>query len=631
MSRFPSETTSGDEVSLGTCSPAAFAGAAITEVPSEEGGSVERGLSRRWIARSTGGSLDSLVLSQAVGRPGDLIGRLLAARGVDPDRRVAFFKGALTELERPWERSDLTAVANALLTAIRSGQSIAIYGDYDVDGITAASILWHAVRAIDADVRVRTYVPHRMEEGYGLNADAIRSLAAEGVRFIITVDCGITAVAEAEVAASLGVDLVITDHHRMRDDGTLPRAKAIAHPGLPGREHRCAECCGAMVAWKVAWALFDLEAGSPEGHRLPEVYRQRLSSLLSLAALGTVADVMPLVGENRAVVKHGLAGIRKTGIEGINALLSLGDVGKDVDSETVGFRLAPRLNAVGRLGSAEAAVRLLTTASGEECRAIVRELDQLNEERRRTERAIYEQASQLARERGMHHDDRRAIVLWHPEWHAGVVGIVCQRLVEAFGRPTILLQELEGICKGSGRSIHGFSLVEAIRDCGETPLKSGGHDHAAGITLERSRMEIFAEAFISFATSRLRVEDLVPVISIDTEAVFAELDLGAVLEAEQLAPFGRGNPRPAILVRDVEVTAPPRLMGKEGKHLMLRLKQGRGAQERFLKAKWWDAKAHAALLRPGVRLDVVIEPKVDRYLGAEGVEAEIRDARVRTS
>jgi single-stranded-DNA-specific exonuclease len=609
----------------------------ISDVPSEERGrpgcGLGRGFGRRWMSRTQGVPVDqadafAASSANAGGRADGLIERLLVSRGIDPSERDAFLRGALTELERPWERPDLLAAANAILTAIRNGRSIAIYGDYDVDGITSTAILWHAARTIEPTVRIRTYVPHRMDEGYGLNGDAIRSLAAEGVDLIVTVDCGVTAVEEAQLAATLGVGLVITDHHQPREDGTLPDAIAIAHPSLPGREHRCRECCGAMVAWKLAWALFDLAAGSPEGHRLPAVYRDRLSSLLPLAALGTVADVMPLVGENRAVVKHGLAGIRKSGIAGLDALLTLGDIGRDVDSETVGFRLAPRLNAVGRLGSAAAAVTLLTKASGDECRRIVTELDALNEERRRTERAIFEQACHIVRERGMDAAEHRAIVLSHPEWHAGVVGIVCQRLVETFGRPTILLQELEGICKGSGRSIHGFSLIDAIRDCGERPLKAGGHHHAAGITLERGAMQAFADAFVALASRRLRPEDLVPVLEVDTEASFAHLSREVVMDTERLAPFGRGNPRPTLLVRDVELTAAPRTMGKEGKHLLLRLRQRSGRADCFMKAKWWDGRVHAERLVPGTRLDVVVEPKIDRYLGNEEVEVEIRDARL---
>lgn len=575
-----------------------------------------RGLTRRWFYRHAEGAAPA----------GQLVERLLWARGVEAAERDGFLRGALTDLERPWERPDLHAAATALLEALRAKRSIAIYGDYDVDGITSTAIVWHAARAIEPEARIECYVPHRMEEGYGLNGEALRTLAARGVEFVMTVDCGVTAVAEAKLARELGLELIITDHHRPRDDGQLPDVRAIAHPSLPGREHRFTECCGAVVAWKVVWALFDLVAGSPDGHRLPAVLRERLSSLLPLAALGTVADVMPLVGENRAIVKHGLAGIRSTGIEGIDALLKLGDVGKDIDSETVGFRLAPRLNAVGRLGSAEAAVRLMTTATGAECQAIVRELDQLNDERRKTERAIFEQACALARASGMDRDDRRAIVLADPGWHAGVVGIVCSRLVEAFGRPTILMQELEGVCKGSGRSIHGFSLVDAINACGEQPLKSGGHDHAAGLTLRTDRLRAFTDAFIGHATSVLRPEDLVQGISIDTAASIGELSTDTVKTCERLAPFGRGNPRPTVLIEDVVLSAPPKLMGKEGRHLLLTLREG---NDRFLKTKWWDGRAHIDRLRQGSRLDVVVEPKIDRYLGAESVEAEIRDARVR--
>jgi len=563
-----------------------------------------------------------------------LVDRLVAARGIAADGRDQFLNPSLTDLERPWERIEYVAAADAILAAAAVRRSIVIYGDYDVDGITSMAILWHVLRVIAPEAPLRTYVPHRMAEGYGLNGEAIELFAREGVTLVITVDCGVTAVAEAERARELGVELIITDHHRPREDGRLPDVPNIVHPSLPGREHRFPEVCGAVVAWKLAWAILDRHAGSPENHRLPAVLRDLLSSLLPLAAIGTVADVMPLMGENRAIVSRGLRGISNTGNEGLNALLTLVDVGKHIDSETIGFRLAPRLNAVGRLGSAEAAVRLLTTATGRECHEIVRELDLLNEERRRTERAIFTEAMAMVKERGFDGDDHRAIVLASPNWHAGVVGIVCSRLVDVFARPTILMQQMDGICKGSGRSIHGFSLMDAIQACGERPLKSGGHAHAAGLTIASDRCEAFTRAFIDYATSKLAVEDLVAAITVDATAEIGELDLKSVMACESLAPFGRGNPRPTVRLDDVVITAPPRLMGKDGRHLMMHLRHadhsppaGAGAQT-FIKAKWWSGRDYLPRLTPGVPLDVVVEPKIDRYLGNESVEVEIRDARL---
>ncbi len=590
-----------------------------------------RGLVGRWTLRSPLVTLGAraerptpTAISGAAAPAGPLLDRLLAARGIPSEARERFVRPSLTDLERPWERPDLVAVADALLEAIVADRAIAIYGDYDVDGITATAVLWHALRAIRPDATIRTYVPHRMDEGYGLNADAIRTLAAEGIRCIVTVDCGVTAVEEAAVARELGVELLITDHHRPREDGVLPDARAIAHPGIPGREHRFTECCGSAVAWKLAWAIFDRHAGSAQAHRLPEFLREKLTALLALAAIGTIADVMPLIGENRAIVWHGIRGIARTGIVGLDALLKLGDIGKDVESETVAFRLAPRLNAVGRLGSAEAAVRLLTTATPDEARAIVRELDVLNAERKETERNIFESACRLVVERGMDGPDQPAIVLSSPDWHAGVVGIVCSRLVERFARPTILMQEIDDLGKGSGRSVKGFSLVEAIQGCGETPLKSGGHDIAAGLTLLRERIEHFRLAFTRYAAERLRPEDLVRTIEIDGAAAIAEIDVPTVRSVEAMAPFGRGNPRPSLLIEGASLIAPPKAMGKEGQHLLLRFTNRNG---RTLKAKWWDGRRHAAHLIAGRLYDLVVTVGIDRYLGAEEAEAEIRDLR----
>jgi single-stranded-DNA-specific exonuclease len=577
------------------------------------------GLSRRWLAPRVGAT------------KGDLVERLLAARGIEPSHRDAFLRGSLADVEPAWSRPDLVAAADAVLDALERGRRIAIYGDYDVDGVTATAILWRTLKAIRPDAHVRTYVPHRMEEGYGLNTEALAALRTEGIDLVVSVDCGITAVDEADRARALGLGLVITDHHQPREDGRLPTALAIAHPNLPGHSHRFPHLCGAAVAWKLAWAMLDRLAGSPEGHRLPEAFRTLLTDLLPLAAIGTIADVMPLVGENRSLVRAGIACLRQTPLIGLRALLAHGDIAKDgVDSEKIAFRLAPRLNACGRLGSAAAAVRLFTEAEPDEAVAIVRELDATNDVRRRTEQGIHEAAARRVRELGLDREDRRAIVLASPDWHAGVVGIVCSRLVEEFARPTILCQELDGICKGSGRSIHGFDLLGAIRGCGEAPLKSGGHEHAAGISVERDRFASFADAFERFANDRITAEELVPTLPVDTIAALRELSVPMVKACEGMAPFGRGNPRPAVRIDDVTLTSAPRTMGQQGAHLLLTLRQDSAeGRASFVKAKWWRGRAFADKLVAGARLDLVVEPKVDRYLGTEAVEVDVRDVRVR--
>jgi single-stranded-DNA-specific exonuclease len=593
------------------------------------GGPCDRGLAKRWLM--AGADVPAGPFAAAAGRRPALIERLLAARRVAPSDRERYLKPSLGDIEVPWLRPDLRAAADVLLEAVSGGRRIVIYGDYDVDGITATAILWHTLKAIRPDADVRTYVPHRMDEGYGLNADAIDGFARDGVQLVVTVDCGVTAVGEAERARSLGIDLVVTDHHQPRDDGRRPDARVVVHPtaASEGGPHRFTEVCGAFVAWKLAWALLDRAAGSPEGHRLPAVHRELLTALLPLAAIGTVADVMPLVGENRVLVAMGVRLLRSTSLPGLASLLKLGDVGHVIDAETIAFRLAPRLNAAGRLGSAEAAVRLLTTAGPAECDAIVKELDTLNSERRAQERRIFDEAKALVREKGLDRDDRRAIVLASPDWHAGIVGIACARLVETFARPTILLQTIDDICKGSGRSIHGFSLVEAITGCGVPPIKAGGHAHAAGLTVARDRFDDFAAAFTAYATDRLAPDDLVPALHIDTVATLDELDHATVELCEHLAPFGRGNPRPTVRIDDLEVTAPPRLLGKDQRHLLIQLKDGRRSV--WVKAKWWDARRHLEHFGPNSRVDVVAEPKIDRYLGNNVVELEIKDLRLRDS
>ncbi len=581
-----------------------------------------RGLTRRWVFRQDGGPR-----GEAEG--GTLIERLLGVRGLrDPDAVRRFCEPRLSDLHDPSLLPGADAAAGVLVDAVRRGRRIVIYGDYDVDGVTAAAILFHVIKAVAPGCALSTYVPHRLDEGYGINVEALRSLRGGGAELVVSVDCGITAIEPALEARRMGLDLIITDHHNPAGmNAPVPAALAVVHPRLTGSAYPFGELCGAGVAFKLAWRFATLWCGSP---RVTGPLRQLLLDLLSLAALGTIADVVPLVGENRTIATHGLAGIRQTPFAGLGALIDAADLGgQAIDAETVGFRLAPLLNACGRMGHAADAVKLLTEASPLEAAAIAAQLVAMNRSRQQTERSILLDAARRAEEAGMTADDRRAIVLADERWHAGVLGIVCSRLVERYGRPAILLQRTNGECRGSGRSAGGYPLYDGLAACAALLQQFGGHDAAAGLVVRAENLDAFADAFIAHANGAIGVADLTPAVTIDCDARLDELDHGCVERIGRLAPFGRDNPRPAVRVEAVTVAAPPRAIGSNGRHLAIQLRSGEGTQRRLLRSVWFGGGEHAAQLAAGMTLDMVIEPKLNTFNGATSVEGEIRDVRVR--
>ncbi len=587
-----------------------------------------RGWTMAWRRRSIGAS-------QGEAR-GDLVERVLAGRAI-PDRQ-AFLDPSLLHLHDPSALPGLDRAAARLLDAARAGEPIVVYGDYDVDGITATAIVSRMLRALEPGARVSTYIPHRIDEGYGLNAQALEELAAGGARVVVSVDCGITATGPADAAKRAGLDLIITDHHNPPAPGDpLPDAYAIVHPRLAGdgASYPFGELCGAGVAYKLAWRLATMHTGS---ERVAPPVRTLLLDLLALAALGTVADVVPLVDENRVIVRFGLSRCKTTSITGLVALIDeAGLAGETIDAESVGFRLGPMLNASGRMGHARDAVELFTTEDRGRASAIARELVALNEDRRATERAIFEQAAGMAEAAGMTGDATRAIVLAHEGWHPGVVGIVCSRLVERFARPAILMQrrparededwcdaDTDGrrlVCTGSGRSIDGFDLHGAVGACAGHLAGFGGHDMAIGLRLDAQRFDAFAEAFLSTANAGLNPDDLVRTAGYDCETTLGELTPATVKSLDRLAPFGRANPGVRLLVRGVRVDVRAEPFGMTGAHLGVRLR-AEGAWTRAIAWKWAE---HRERFRPGQVLDVLIEPKVSSWSGR--VEPVLIDAR----
>lgn len=557
-----------------------------------------------------------------------LVAALLEKRGfTDPASAHTFLEPRLGHLHDPRLLPGAARAAGRLAQAVRDGQPIVVYGDYDVDGVTASAILWHVLRL--AGARVDIYVPHRVEEGYGLNSRAIEQLA-QGRPVIVSVDCGITACGPARAAKEAGVDLIITDHHEFDEAGLgLPDAHTLVHPRLPGSAYPFGQLCGAAVAFKVAWEFARQHCGSD---RLPDPFRDLLLDLLSYVALGTVADVVPLVDESRVMAVYGLGQIKRTGFVGLNALIDASNLREEkIGAYHVGFVLGPRLNACGRMGHAQEAVRLLTTGDPGEAAKIAAFLTRENERRRSVERGIFEQAMRMVVENGYDQPDQRAIVLGHEDWHPGVIGIVASRLVEAFARPVVMLHyptnsedEAEVTAQGSARSVAGVSIYDAIAHCQEMLSSFGGHAMAAGLKVPVSRVDQFRRRLVGWVNDRLAPEDLVGTLEIDTVCRLGDLSLGLFEQIDRLAPFGRANPSPVLCVRGVINDQPARRIGAGGKHLRLMLRQDR----RLMSAVGFGMGDLAERLPVGTEIDVVFEPKVSTWQGRRQAEIHVKDLRV---
>lgn len=571
---------------------------------------------KRWIFLPPAENLEAL--GRTLGA-GGLVCQVLANRGmVTAEECGAFLNPGYMDLHRPEDMPGLTKAAERIVAAVRGGEKIAIYGDYDVDGLTAAALLYQCLEL--AGTRATLYVPHRIEEGYGLHSEALEQLAAAGHKVVVTVDCGVTSIKEAARARELGLDLIITDHHE--PEAEIPAAYAVVNPKLPGSTYPFRDLAGVGVAFKLAWAIGLMLAGNNKDKKCAPAFQRFLTDATSLAALGTIADVVPLVGENRALAAMGLKALSSRryhhGLEAIVKSARTAD-GK-VKEHDVGFIIGPRLNAAGRMGSAHKALRLLTEAGPEEAMAIATELEEENRRRQEVEREIFNQAVGMVEKSGGV-KERFSLVLASEQWHAGVIGIVASRLVERYYRPTLLIAIEEGQGQGSGRSIPGFSLFKALGATGGHLRSFGGHDMAAGCRLAGENVAAFAAAFEAHAKSALRPEDLVAAVKIDATTEFAALGITAVRELSRLAPFGQGNPRPVLAVRDCRLVRPPERLGKDGSHLALTLTQGGIC----LRALYWKHGRLAETLAGAQTLDIACRPMINKFNGRESVELELAD------
>ena len=542
--------------------------------------------------------------------------RVLCARGFsDATEARRFLAPSTADLHDPFLLADMRAAAARLASAIERKEPILLYGDYDVDGTSALVVL---KKVLDLAGGVAAcFVPHRIRDGYGMKSEAVEDAAALGVKLIVSVDTGIRAGLVVKHAAALGIDVIVTDHHL--PEAELPPALAVLNPNRRDCTYPEKNLCGAGVALKLAEALMcTLGWESARRERL-------VDSLLKLVAIATVADVVPLTGENRVIVKRGLSGLDRVANPGLRALLDVAGIeaGTSPSARQVAFQIAPRINAAGRMASANDIIELFTTSDAARARVIAGQLDELNKDRRETEDGIRQAILEQCLAQPVTDGDA-ALVFAGEGWHRGVVGIVASRVVERYHRPAFVLGLDEGVAYGSGRSIRAFHLLDALESMPDLFTKFGGHRQAAGVTLDAARVEEFRERFRAFANGRLTAADFEPEIEIDAEIGFDEVTDQTVAELLNLAPFGFGNAAPTMVVRGVELAAPPDI--KNDKHLFLRLK----SQGKILRAKAWNFAERAAEFAPGTPIDIALQFEDDAYSAARGYapwQTVVRDVK----
>jgi single-stranded-DNA-specific exonuclease len=567
---------------------------------------------REWAICPASHRADQLAQSLKVSR---LFAQVLINRGLaDQIQGLSFINPKLTDLIEPTQMPGIAAAVERIKQAVRDKDKITIYGDYDVDGITATAILWQLLKILGAQIDY--YIPHRVEEGYGLNTDAIEQLASGGTRLLITVDCGITAIESAQRAKQLGLDLIITDHHQPK--GHLPQAIAIVHPRL-NSSYTNPHSSGATVAFKLAWAIVnEFRTGAKADAHL----RDLLLNATTLAAMGTIADVVDLRGENRIIVSYGLKALPQCKLAGVQALIeAVGLTGQELDSYHVGYCLAPMLNAAGRMGHARLAVELLTSDNQLRAMRIAEYLKEQNKQRQQHEKNIFKQACQMISYAGLDHPDRRSIVLSSDDWHIGVVGIVASRIIDKYYRPTILINTNNGDGQGSARSIPGFDILKAIEACSEHLVDFGGHTMAAGITIETGKISAFAESFEQYAQENLLTADTTAKLTIDALAPVGHLKEDIVRQLELLGPFGQGNPKPVFASRGVRLIASPRKVGPRGEHLQLSIADNTGAA----RCIGFNMGAMEKKLLEEETFSVAYEPQMNSYNGSTSVQFVLSD------
>jgi single-stranded-DNA-specific exonuclease len=536
---------------------------------------------------------------------------LLVRRGhATPEAARAFLRPSFEALHPPDQLPDMLAAVERIEAAIRSREGILVHGDYDADGLASAALLTRALRELGA--RVEPFVPHRLRDGYDLGPAGLARAREVGAGLILTADCGVSAADAVDEAGRSGLDVIVTDHHR--PPPRLPEAVAVVNPAREDAIYPFRGLAGVGVAFKLLQALYGRRGIKPE----------RLNRHLDLVALGTVADLVPLVDENRVLVRAGLGALSRTRKPGLRALARTAgvDLQGPPASSDIGFRLGPRLNAAGRIGAALTGLQLLLADEGDEAERLAALLEGRNRERQREDRRVQAEAEVRLAERYDPERDR-SVLLWGEDWHPGVIGIVASRLVDRIHRPVVLVSLRDEPARGSGRSIPGFHLHEALEACADLLERFGGHRMAAGLEVRRERLEALARRLEEEAVRRLGREEPVPELAVDLSLELGDVDEGLLRSLEHLAPFGTGNPRPVLHARDVRLERAA-AVGSGGAHLKAVLADGAGARLEAIGFGMGDRVREASA---GVPVEVVFELLRDRFRGRERLQARLVDFR----
>jgi len=533
-----------------------------------------------------------------------LLAKILINRDLVEDDKVnIFLNPTRRDFHNPYLMPDMDKAVDRIIKAIENKEKIIIYGDYDVDGITSITVLKKFL--LDRNAIVTEYIPDRLDEGYGLNKEAIKKIVDTGNKLMITVDCGISGIEEIEYANSLGIETIVTDHHEPGE--ILPNAIAVVDAKRKDNKYPFNQLAGVGVVFKLIQAI---------GQRLNLEEKEYLK-YLDIVCIGTISDIVPLVDENRVIAKLGLKLVEITKNIGLKTLLDVSGY-KTVDSTTISFGLAPRINACGRMGHAGEALKLFLTEDIKEAQEIAKKLNDYNKERQETEKRIFDEALQeIEKEK----EEKNVIVLGKEGWHHGVIGIVSSKVTEMYFKPSILICfEQDGLGKGSGRSVPGFDLYEALSKCNDNIDRFGGHSMAIGITVAKENFEEFKKDFEEYAQNS-NISDIIPIINIDEEVDSKDISVRAVAELSMLEPFGEANKMPLFLYKNLKINSIRAL--SEGKHIKLTLKD----DNLIIDAIGFNLGHLTEEYRIGDKIDVVGTLEINRFNGMESVQINLKDIR----
>lgn len=517
-----------------------------------------------------------------------------------------FLNPTRTDFYDPFFMPDMEKAVSRITKALKNNENITIFGDYDADGITSTTILKRFFHDINKECNV--YIPNRLNEGYGLNKNAIKKLSEDGTNLIITVDCGITAIEETKYAKELGIDIVITDHHEPGEE--IPDAEAVVDCKRKDNKYPFRELAGCGVAFKLTQALC----------KNLDLNENQALKYLDIACVGTISDVVPLVDENRVIVKLGMLLLKQTKNLGLKQIINNAHF-KEFNSMSVAFGITPRINACGRLGHQDEALELFTTDNQEKATELAKKVDEYNIQRQLEEKRIYDEAITLLQEETQKNGITNCIVLGHENWNPGVIGIVSSRITEKFYKPSILVCFDKDIAKGSGRSIEGFDLHKALMECDKYLTNYGGHSLAAGLSLNTKDFEKFKNMINEYAEKNIKDEDLIPTINIDLKLEDSQLNIEDVEELKLLEPFGQSNEEPIFMITNLKVVSIKTL--SEGKHLKLYLKN-----QNYLDAIGFNLGERANELKIGDTIDIVGNLNINEFNNTKKVQMLLKDFKV---